>query len=455
MQCPKCQRESSSETECTFCGIVFDKYRLRLKAEEMKAASIVEPQLLRSSTGGLNKRYSRAGWIGIIKSIGKILLALLSLSIVAILVIYVANRSQRSEKRELGSIFWSAVLKGEDANVIKSINKGADVNMRDENGCTPLFFASMNGYQSTVKILLDHQADINASCNNGVSALLMASGRGHMSIIQLLLDRGADVKKKSREGYNALIYAMTSGDTSIIQSLIAHGAEVNYRFVFNQTPLIYATTTGKTPIVQMLLESGADITAADDNGYSALMHAIKINKEDMVQLLINKGALVNDRARDGYTTLRYAKSLGNEKIVQMIIAAGAIEQKDPALETILQDREKVSKVTNAFIAEGWELFADQTGVQYFVKPTKRIIEDDVYEVSIREYFVAANEIFQTELQMNCVQQRYSHISTGQIDLTGYMVRNIPIDSYVLADKGRVQKGSAMQILYQRLCTENK
>ena len=49
MQCPKCQRESSSEKECTFCGVIFDKYQQRLKKEEIKAPSIEEPQSSRSS----------------------------------------------------------------------------------------------------------------------------------------------------------------------------------------------------------------------------------------------------------------------------------------------------------------------------------------------------------------------------------------------------------------------
>jgi uncharacterized RDD family membrane protein YckC len=31
MKCPKCQKESSSDIECNFCGIVFDKYHKRVQ----------------------------------------------------------------------------------------------------------------------------------------------------------------------------------------------------------------------------------------------------------------------------------------------------------------------------------------------------------------------------------------------------------------------------------------
>ena len=31
MQCPKCHKEASSDIECSFCGIIFDKYRERVQ----------------------------------------------------------------------------------------------------------------------------------------------------------------------------------------------------------------------------------------------------------------------------------------------------------------------------------------------------------------------------------------------------------------------------------------
>ncbi len=37
MQCPKCHKESSSDVECVFCGIIFAKYRERV---QLPAASV-------------------------------------------------------------------------------------------------------------------------------------------------------------------------------------------------------------------------------------------------------------------------------------------------------------------------------------------------------------------------------------------------------------------------------
>ena len=34
MQCPKCHKETSSDIECSFCGIIFDKYRERVQQPE-------------------------------------------------------------------------------------------------------------------------------------------------------------------------------------------------------------------------------------------------------------------------------------------------------------------------------------------------------------------------------------------------------------------------------------
>lgn len=35
MQCPKCLKEQTSETQCVFCGVVFEKYRQRVNSGEM------------------------------------------------------------------------------------------------------------------------------------------------------------------------------------------------------------------------------------------------------------------------------------------------------------------------------------------------------------------------------------------------------------------------------------
>ena len=67
------------------------------------------------------------------------------------------------------------------------IKAGADVNVRSNDGYTPLYKASLCGNSQVVKLLLQAGADVNASNAEGTTPLMEASEKGHVEVIDLLL----------------------------------------------------------------------------------------------------------------------------------------------------------------------------------------------------------------------------------------------------------------------------
>jgi ankyrin repeat protein len=64
----------------------------------------------------------------------------------------------------------------------------AHVNVKDDNGVTPLFIASQNGHDKVVDLLLKSpEININVTNNNGVTPLFVASEKGHEKVADLLL----------------------------------------------------------------------------------------------------------------------------------------------------------------------------------------------------------------------------------------------------------------------------
>jgi ankyrin repeat protein len=104
----------------------------------------------------------------------------------------------------------------------------ADINARDESGSTPLLWASGGHYfkdGSVLRLLLEHGADINVQNQLGWSPLHLASINGALDVGHLLLGHGADVQAKGNDGKTALQEAADRGYNEVVELLRKHGAK--------------------------------------------------------------------------------------------------------------------------------------------------------------------------------------------------------------------------------------
>jgi ankyrin repeat protein len=65
-----------------------------------------------------------------------------------------------------------------------------------------LVWASRNGHDKVVHILLQRGADVNAEGGYYGSALYAASSGGHDEVVQMLLERGADKSAPYQSPFN-------------------------------------------------------------------------------------------------------------------------------------------------------------------------------------------------------------------------------------------------------------
>lgn len=106
---------------------------------------------------------------------------------------------------------------GNDLVAKQLIKKGANVEWRNEDGCTPLMAAAINGYIGIVRLLLDNKANINAKNDLGWMALHMAVNICHDEMVRLLIERGADLYAKDIYGSTPLNVAKNSSYCSIVE----------------------------------------------------------------------------------------------------------------------------------------------------------------------------------------------------------------------------------------------
>src|SRR5947209_5518941 len=90
------------------------------------------------------------------------------------------------------------------------LERGADINARDEWGRTALMIGADEGYSELVSLLLDWEADVHARDERGYTALMFAAWKGHLDVVKALIERGADVNGvDTKRGYTALL--LTAG----------------------------------------------------------------------------------------------------------------------------------------------------------------------------------------------------------------------------------------------------
>jgi hypothetical protein len=108
------------------------------------------------------------------------------------------------------------------------ISLGADPNLKDAAGDTPLHYAarSFNQFDYTQK-LLDNRGDISAKNNKGETSLIIAAQRNSAELVSLLLLRNADIDAADNDGVTPVMHAIRRHAFDSAACLLSHGAKLD------------------------------------------------------------------------------------------------------------------------------------------------------------------------------------------------------------------------------------
>lgn len=91
------------------------------------------------------------------------------------------------------------------------IGNGADPNIRNEKGITPLVQAASLGFVEGVDVLVTYGARVDEASQTGETPLIAAVHRHDIGVIRLLLKAGADPDRADNSGRTARDYAALDG----------------------------------------------------------------------------------------------------------------------------------------------------------------------------------------------------------------------------------------------------
>ncbi|UNQ73406.1 ankyrin repeat domain-containing protein [Infirmifilum sp. NZ] len=99
------------------------------------------------------------------------------------------------------------------------LERGADINARDNIGWTPLHFAAIAGKLDVARLLIEKGADVNARGVFGDTPLHYAAMNGHLDVVKLLVDSGADVDARDEYGRTPWDLARERGHVEVVRLL--------------------------------------------------------------------------------------------------------------------------------------------------------------------------------------------------------------------------------------------
>jgi len=187
----------------------------------------------------------------------------------------------------------AAAARGDVAAIVKA--KGANLEVRDRNGRTPLIVAAFMKQHDAMRALAAAGANVNVLDNDRYDMVTIAAVANDVATLETALaigNRAGNVT--SRYDGTALIAAAHLGNVDVVRVLIRAGAPLDHVNNLGWTALIESIVLGDggprhTATLKALVDAGANVNIADRNGTTPLHLAQANGYRDMAAILEQAG----------------------------------------------------------------------------------------------------------------------------------------------------------------------
>ncbi len=200
-----------------------------------------------------------------------------------------------------------------------------DVNVKDNEGLTPLHWAAERDNRTAAEFLISHGASFSTKDNVGKTPLYYAELGDGRETSMLLRTLGVIEKENIRAvALRKALTAIEEGDVKALKTIVTRDPDILMeRNFFRESLLHQASYAGNSAAVSWLLSRGADPNAVDKYGLTPLHYAVNADQDDVVKLLCEKGAEVNKEDYSGDTPLKLAMERKNSAAIRILQHYGA------------------------------------------------------------------------------------------------------------------------------------
>ncbi|XP_068132723.1 protein phosphatase 1 regulatory subunit 12A isoform X5 [Hyperolius riggenbachi] len=281
---------------------------------------------------------------------------------------HIIKRKKTKVKFDDGAVFLAACSSGDTEEVLKLLDRGADINYANVDGLTALHQACIDDNLEMVKFLVENGASINQPDNEGWIPLHAASSCGYLDIAEYLISQGANVGAVNSEGDTPLHIAEEEPMEELIQNEVnRQGVDIeaarkeeerimlrDARQWLNSgqindvrhtksggTALHVAAAKGYTEVLKLLIQAGYDINIKDFDGWTPLHAAAHWGKEEACRILVENLCDMDAVNKVGQTALDVA----DEDIL------GYLEELQKKQKLLLSEKQEKSPLIESSTTE--------------------------------------------------------------------------------------------------------
>lgn len=206
----------------------------------------------------------------------------------------------------------------------KYINKGININKKDEKGQTILFSLAAKRKLEALKILIKNGANLTLEDLHRKTVLDEAVDRNDGIMIRFLLDNGFNINHKNNSGRTIFQNVASMGNNKIFQIFMKYNADFNIKDSHGKTVLFDAVEGGNLDILKDVINNTNNLNILDENHQNVLFSAVLKDDISLATELILNGINVNFLDKDGQNVLFNAILQGakNLPLIELLIKKG-------------------------------------------------------------------------------------------------------------------------------------
>ena len=226
---------------------------------------------------------------------------------------------------------FTAIQECDLEKILKLINGIQNINIKNQNGETPLFLAvdyfhneKCESEEKPVKIveaLLKAGANPNIPNNEKDFPMHVACGYGALKIVNLLLDYSASIETKDGKGNTPLLFAARGDDDvhiAMVDALLKAGADINAENDEGDTALMYPCSWDLHKIISFLISKKIDIKKRDKGGNTGLIWAVRSGSIKAASILLKTDLDPYIMNNHGLSAVDYTEKSGNEEMIRAL-----------------------------------------------------------------------------------------------------------------------------------------